>query len=173
MNKQIFNTFLIKYAEIGIKGNNRYLFEDAIVAHINAAMKTISGKFLTRKTPGRIYLECSEDKSGASFDFDEVVEKLKHIFGIVYICPVIVYKTEGQEQLREQSVKYWGDMYGDTGKTFKVVCRRGNKGYPLDSMEVAADLGEAILDACTSGNDIGIIWVDFTLCDVLKKVPED
>lgn len=147
MNKQIFNTFLIKYAEIGIKGNNRYLFEDALVAHINAAMKTIPGKFLTRKTPGRIYLECSEDKNGAAFDFDEVVEKLKHIFGIVYICPVIVYPTEGQEVLREQAVKYWGDMYGKTDKTFKVVCRRGNKGYPLDSMEVAADLGEAILDA--------------------------
>ena len=76
MNKQIFNTFLIKYAEIGIKGNNRYLFEDALVAHINAAMKTIPGRFLTRKTPGRIYLECSEDKNGASFDFDEVVESL-------------------------------------------------------------------------------------------------
>ena len=33
------------------------------------------------------------------------------------------------------------------------------------------EFGEAILEACTSGNDIGIIWVDFTLCDALKKVP--
>ena len=35
----------------------------------------------------------------------------------------------------------------------------------------AKEFGEAILEACTSGNDIGIIWVDFTLCDVLTKVP--
>lgn len=35
----------------------------------------------------------------------------------------------------------------------------------------AKEFGEAILDACSSGNDIGIIWVDFTLCDVLTKVP--
>ena len=37
----------------------------------------------------------------------------------------------------------------------------------------AKEFGEAILEACTSGNDIGIIWVDFTLCDVLKKVPKN
>ena len=35
------------------------------------------------------------------------------------------------------------------------------------------EFGEAILEACTSGNDIGIIWVDFTLCDALKKVPKN
>ena len=148
MNKEIFNTFLIKYAEIGIKGNNRYLFEDALVAHINAAMKTIPGRFLTRKTPGRIFLECHEGKDGAAFDFDQVVEKLTHIFGIVHICPVVVSEDEGEELLREKAVKYWGDMYtADFSGTFKVVCRRGKKSYPLDSMEVAADLGEALLGA--------------------------
>ena len=100
MNKAIFNTFLIKYAEIGIKGNNRYLFEDALCAHIGAAMKTIPGRYITRKTPGRIFLECYNDEKKGNFDFDMAVEKLTHIFGIVYICPVIVTDDDGEERLR-------------------------------------------------------------------------
>ena len=148
MNKSIFNTFLIKYAEIGIKGNNRYLFEDALVAHINAAMKTIPGRYLTRKTPGRIFLECSDGKDGGKYDFDAVVNKLIHIFGIAHICPVIVSEDEGEELLREKSVDYWRQMYGDDASfSFKVFCRRGKKSYPLNSMEVAADVGEAVINA--------------------------
>ena len=148
MNKEIFNTFLIKYAEIGIKGNNRYLFEDALCAHIGAAMKTIPGRYITRKTPGRIFLECYNDEKKGNFDFDMIVEKLKHIFGIVYICPVIVTDDDGEESLRVKCTDYWRSMYGDDADgTFKVFCRRGRKNYPLNSMEVAADIGEAMINA--------------------------
>ena len=39
----MFHAFLIKYAEIGIKGKNRYLFEDALVDHIRRALKSAEG----------------------------------------------------------------------------------------------------------------------------------
>ena len=35
--KSMFHAFLIKYGEIGIKGKNRYLFEDALVKQIKKA----------------------------------------------------------------------------------------------------------------------------------------
>lgn len=38
-----FTAFLIKYAEIGIKGRNRYLFEDALVHQIKFALKKCEG----------------------------------------------------------------------------------------------------------------------------------
>ena len=50
----MFTAFLIKYAEIGIKGRNRYLFEDALVHQIKFALKKCEGKFLIHKTQGRI-----------------------------------------------------------------------------------------------------------------------
>ena len=34
----MFHAFLIKYGEIGIKGKNRYLFEDALVKQIRHAL---------------------------------------------------------------------------------------------------------------------------------------
>ena len=40
-----FHAFLIKYGEIGIKGKNRYLFEDALVAQIRHALKHVEGTF--------------------------------------------------------------------------------------------------------------------------------
>ena len=43
--------FLIKYAEIGIKGKNRYMFEDALVRQIKYAMNPV-GEFKVRKSPG-------------------------------------------------------------------------------------------------------------------------
>ena len=37
----MYKSFLIKYAEIAIKGKNRYLFEDALVSQINTALKKV------------------------------------------------------------------------------------------------------------------------------------
>ena len=39
-----FQTFLIKYGEIGIKGKNRHLFEDALVRQIRFALKDVDGE---------------------------------------------------------------------------------------------------------------------------------
>ncbi len=40
-----FHTFLIKYGEIGIKGKNRYMFEDALVRQIRYALREADGSF--------------------------------------------------------------------------------------------------------------------------------
>lgn len=52
----MFSSFLIKYAEIGVKGKNRYIFEDALVRQIKYAISKCEGDFVVSKTPGRIFL---------------------------------------------------------------------------------------------------------------------
>ena len=47
-----FHSFLIKYGEIGIKGKNRYLFEDALVRQIRFALKDVDGEFNVHKAQG-------------------------------------------------------------------------------------------------------------------------
>ena len=81
----MYKSFLIKYAEIAIKGKNRYLFEDALVSQINISLKKVDGEFLVRKEQGRIYVDALSD-----YDFDEVVDALTKVFGIVGICPVVL-----------------------------------------------------------------------------------
>ena len=45
----IFHAFLIKYAEIAIKGKNRYIFEDALVKQKNLALSQVKGEFEVKK----------------------------------------------------------------------------------------------------------------------------
>ena len=138
----MFHAFLIKYGEIGIKGKNRYLFEDALVKQIRHAMKKVEGEFTVRKEQGRIFVE-----SEGNFDFEEAVEALKKVFGIVGICPVLKTVDEGFEQLAQDVIDYMGNVYPDGSHTFKVNARRARKNYPKTSMELNADLGERILEA--------------------------
>ena len=138
----MFTAFLIKYAEIGVKGKNRYLFEEALVHQIKFSLKKCEGEFEIRRTQGRIYVEALGE-----FDYDETVERLQHVFGISSICPMIYVEDEGFEKLCDTIVRYVGDVYPDRNRTFKVNTRRARKNYPMESMEVSAGLGEALLDA--------------------------
>ncbi len=138
----MFKAFLIKYAEIGVKGKNRYLFEDALVQQIKYALRKCEGEFKIHKTQGRIFVDALTD-----FDFEETVEHLQRVFGISGICPMIYVEDEGFEKLVETVVKYMDDVYPDKNLTFKVHARRTRKNYPKDSMTINMDMGEALLKA--------------------------
>lgn len=135
-----YKSFLIKYAEIGVKGKNRYLFEDALVTHIRHALKRVEGEFTVTKESGRIYATAEGE-----YDFDETVDALQKIFGIAAICPMVQVDDNGYEDLKEQVAKYVDEVYEDKHFTFKVFARRGNKKYPVTSEQINRDLGEVIL----------------------------
>ena len=137
-----YQSFLIKYAEIGIKGKNRYLFEDALIKQINQALKKTEGGFLVSKESGRIYAQASKP-----FDYDEAVEALKKVFGIAAICPMVQVEDQGYEDLKEKVKQYVDEVYPDKRFTFKVAARRANKQYPVGSEQMNRDLGELILEA--------------------------
>ena len=138
----MFTAFLIKYAEIGVKGKNRYLFENALVQQIKYALKKCDGEFAVRKTDGRIYVDAVSE-----FDYDDTVAALQKVFGISGICPMVYVEDEGFEKLGKSVVDYIGKVYPDKNRTFKVAARRARKNYPLNSMEMNVELGGLILDA--------------------------
>ena len=137
-----FHTFLLKYGEIGIKGKNRYLFEDALVRQVRYALKDVEGTFTVYKSQARIYVDCEGE-----YDYDDTVEHLKRVFGLVGICPVVRMEDQGFDQLKKDVVAYMDEVYPDKKLCFKVEARRARKSYPKTSMEINCDLGEAILDA--------------------------
>ncbi len=138
----MFKTFLIKYAEIGVKGKNRYLFEDMLIHQIKHALKKCEGRFDIHKTQGRIFVDALTE-----YDYEEVVEHLKKVFGIAGICPVVCVEDEGFDKLCETVVDYLGKTYPEKHFTFKVNARRARKNYPKDSMTINMDMGEVILNA--------------------------
>lgn len=137
-----FSTFLLKYGEIGIKGKNRYLFEDALVRQVRRALSDVDGEFQVYKSQARIYVDC-----GGEYDYEDAVERLKKVFGLVGICPVVRLKDEGFDALKKDVTAYMDEIYPDKNLTFKVETRRAKKSYPKNSMEISRDLGEAVLSA--------------------------
>lgn len=137
-----YQSFLIKYAEIGTKGKNRYMFEDALIKQIRYALKAVRGRFEISKESGRIYV-----KAEGEYDYEDAVEALKRVFGIADICPMVQIDDKNYENLKRHVVDYMNQVYPDKNLTFKVNARRGDKQYPATSDQINRDLGEAILEA--------------------------
>lgn len=137
-----YQSFLIKYAEIGTKGKNRYLFEDALVRQIKNALKYVGGSFVASKETGRIYVQALSD-----YDYDEVIEALQRVFGIAWICPMLQIEERDFDNLKDVVVNYVKEAYEDTNFTFKVDSRRADKNYPITSEQMNRDLGEVVLRA--------------------------
>ena len=135
------DTYLIKYGEIFLKGKNRFIFEDALVNRVTEAVEKVEGRFKVYKNLSRVYVECKSD-----FDEEELIAALKKVFGITAICPVRVLEDKGFDDLKEQLVKYVAEFHPEADFTFKMLCKRARKNYPLNSQEMNCALGEVLLD---------------------------
>lgn len=142
MTENLFRAFLIKYSEIGIKGKNRYVFENALRDHIKKALDGVEGEFYVTKEQGRIYVEAQ-----SSFEFDDVVDALQHVFGIAAICPVMLIEDKSWENITREVCAYMDKVYDDKNFTFKVEAKRSDKSYPLQSPEICIEMGACLLDA--------------------------
>ena len=140
----MFRSFLIKYGEIGVKGKNRYIFEDALIRQIKYSLKRVQGEFaVTKDKGGRIFVEAKSE----IYDYDAVIEALQHVFGVIAFSPVVHVEDTSIENLRKETVRFVGEVFEDKNFSFKINTRRAHKSYPLTSMEVDAALGEAVLMA--------------------------
>ena len=137
-----YQSFLIKYAEIGTKGKNRYMFEDALMHQIREHLKKVDGEFAVQKEQGRVYVNAKSD-----YDYDEVLDALKHVFGVTAICPMMQIDKCGYDELREKVLEFVKKEHPEEEFAFKVRTRRADKHYPVTSDTINADVGYDILTA--------------------------
>ncbi|AEH51477.1 tRNA uracil 4-sulfurtransferase ThiI [Pseudothermotoga thermarum] len=129
------NLYLISYSEIGLKGENRWFFEDTLVKRIKEALKDFEDVNIS-KTHGRIYLKVKAPK-------EEVLKRLRKVFGIN--TTAVAFESDlDLEKIKETVIQAL--MGADlNGKTFKIESRRANKAFPLSSIELNRILGEHVL----------------------------
>ncbi len=138
--------FLIKYSEIGIKGKNRYLFEDALRDRVKEKLALCEGSFRTEKENGRIYVEAEGE-----FDYDEVISQLTKCFGIAHICPVVLIGNKSFDNVCRELVAHMKEEIGSREFTFKVFAKRSDKSYAMTSPEICREAGAYILDHMPNG----------------------
>jgi len=130
---------LVRYGEIILKGCNRPLFEDALIRNIRAAIEE-DGAVKITKAQATIYIEPLENDSQT----DDIVEKLKKVFGIVSI--VVAYRTEKNIDAAVEEIKNsFGKLLTEV-KTFKVEAKRADQKFPLKSPEICAEVGGRLLE---------------------------
>ncbi|ENY8917894.1 TPA: tRNA uracil 4-sulfurtransferase ThiI [Clostridioides difficile] len=133
----VYNILIVKYGEIGVKGKNRYIFENRLIRNIRNMLKPI-GRFNVYKEYGRIYVDLED------YDYEEVIEEVRKVFGIVGVCPGVRAKKD-YDTLKEIALKMLEEKIDAGYKTFKVESRRGDKSFGLTSQEMSMDIGGYLL----------------------------
>lgn len=133
----MYNILIVKYGEIGVKGKNRYVFENKLIKNIKNILKPI-GKFDVYKEYGRIYVNLED------YDYEEVVEEVRKVFGIVGVCPAVRAEKD-YKKLKELALEMLEEKIEQGYKSFKVESRRGDKDFKLTSQEMSLDIGGYLL----------------------------
>ena len=128
---------LIKYGEIILKGLNRHIFEDKLVGNIK---KAVGDSAHVYKSLATIYAQPREGT-----DIDELIAKIRNVFGIVSIARAAVCEKELSD-ICAAAAEYLKDELSLV-KTFKVETKRADKKYLLKSPQISAEVGGALLDA--------------------------
>ncbi len=137
--KQERQLYLIKLGEICLKGENRAFFEKRLKNNIKRKLKGLKPSFRIQK--GRFFLEVNTGESAE----ENVFRALETTPGIVGFSKALQLPKEF-DLIREAAVALTEGVF-DTPKSFKVLARRADKSFPLDSYGIACELGGDILDA--------------------------
>jgi thiamine biosynthesis protein ThiI len=125
---------IIRYAELFLKGKNRGFFEKAFEVNIERALKGIEHKLLRQS--GRYLVD-----SFAEEEIEEILNRLKKVFGIHTFS--VAYETDADMD----SIFTTAKLVCKSEGTFKVVSHRGDKKFPLTSVEISRTLGGRLLSA--------------------------
>ncbi|MET3617434.1 thiamine biosynthesis protein ThiI [Peptoniphilus olsenii] len=129
----------LSLGELVLKGKNRNTFLQKLIGDIKRTLKGINhGKIYHNM--GKVYVEVTEDNE------EKLINRLKHVFGIVYIAPSIKVETD-EVKIREAIFKCVEETLSvhPEYKTFKADTSRGDKSYPLNSMQINNKIGAIVL----------------------------
>lgn len=125
--------------EIALKGLNRGYFEDRLIKQIIKNVKDIGYEKIYKET-GKIYIEGNPD------DYPSIINRLKKVFGLVYISPCIRVDKDTEDINNAAKLAMKEAIENSSIQTFKVDTNRSDKNYPLKSPEVSRNMGGVILD---------------------------
>ena len=127
------NVILVRYCEIHLKGNNRGFFERVFAENMEKSLKGI--KHVIRKQSGRYVVEEFSES-----DTDEIARRLSKVFGVHTLS--VAKKVNSSMGEIFEAAKIFDPVRG----SFKVETHRADKKFPLNSMQISAEIGGRLLD---------------------------
>ncbi len=136
-------TYLVKYGELALKGQNRQRFERRLADDIRSRLRAAGAEQAgIERRWGRMYVHAREDEAAA------VAGCLSRTFGIVAFARAVRTEKDpaaiGRAALDLAAEGVAGRRPGQKVR-FKVEARRSDKSFPLTSYQIACRLGDALL----------------------------
>ncbi|MBO8140988.1 MAG: tRNA 4-thiouridine(8) synthase ThiI [Firmicutes bacterium] len=129
---------LVRYGEIGLKGQNRRLFEEQLARNIHEAL----GPQLpnrVRRAYGRLFVELEREE-----DVGAALNRLRQVFGVVGASPALKVPLD-IEAIKDAALRLVRDKAASGPLTFRVDARRPNKSFPLTSQQINETVGTHLL----------------------------
>lgn len=123
---------IIRYSEIHLKGKNRGYFERVFSQNIEKSLKGVRHE--THRLSGRYLIEGFDE-----WETEVILDRLKRVFGIHSYS--VALKTASDMQHIFAAAKEVCSVSG----SFKVVSHRADKSFPLNSMQISAEIGGRLL----------------------------
>ena len=124
---------LLKLGELVLKGLNRHFFEEQLMANARRRLKAIPRQSITYVEPK------TED-----CDMDGAFRAMKTVFGAAGVCRCRACEKD-KEAMLAAIQEFLAEDLSKT-KTFKVECKRSDKTFPLNSIQLAQYLGGELDD---------------------------
>ena len=135
-DKSLLNSVGLSYGELSLKGKNRGQFERMLRNRIHKSLNGFNHELVDDLS--KLYVIVDNN------DMDEVVEKLKKIFGVVGLNPSARVNRE-DEEIKAKVLEFANYAYEQGARTFKIGVNRSNKGFEKKSMDYARELGAHVL----------------------------
>lgn len=124
---------MVRYGEIYLKGLNRPFFQNLLLSRVKSAVKSYTTNVFLHDS--RIYVRDMED-------MESCLKAVQKVFGVHSVCPAIEMDKTDFDAICEQGLRLMDGLSG----SFKVLARRADKRYPMDSPQICAKMGEYILE---------------------------
>ncbi len=124
---------IIRYSELHLKGKNRGYFERVLLTNIEKALKGL--KHELKRQSGRYLVENFDE-----FEEDKIVSRLKKVFGIHSLSVALKVPSD-----MNAIYKAAEEVCFESG-SFKVDTHRADKIFPLNSMQISAEIGGRLLN---------------------------
>lgn len=125
---------MIKYGELSTKKANINLFLKQLKDNVNFALSEMDVNVKFDK--GRMFITLNRN------NFEEVSDALKHVFGIHEFDVAYKLTTKVPDDIASNVLNL---VKGKEFKTFKIVTKRSDKNFPINSMDFSRKIGGVIL----------------------------
>ncbi len=135
---------VVHYHELALKGKNRPFFVRQLVKNLLSATRGLGVQQALRQ-PGRIVLELDQNAQKTTIE-----HRLGKVFGVANFSPA--HKMPLDIESIKKMVSQW--VQGKTFSSFRIRARRGDKGFPMNSVQINEEVGACVKQATGSRVDL-------------------